>query len=276
MLPSLKPLTIGAAMISDMLPTYRDWLLEGQRDLEIQDGCDPAVLDSDWQARAQFIRDQLDGYTGRIGIHGPFLGLNIMGYDPKVRQVVSDRMLQGLEFAAAIGASHMVTHSPFIFFGSTFLPHSPSAGQADQLKLIHATLERVLPVAAQATCTIVIENIQDTNPGPLLALVRSFDSPYVRMSLDTGHAMITHCNGGGPPPDQWVREAGSLLAHVHLQDTDGNLDRHWTPGDGNINWYALFEAIGELAETPRLILELRDRKAIPRGAAYLVERGLAQ
>jgi sugar phosphate isomerase/epimerase len=268
-------MTVGAAMMSDMLPTYRDWLLEGQRDLEIQDGYDPTVLDGDWRARARFIRDQLDGYTGRMGIHGPFMSLTLLGYDPKIRQAVSDRLLQGLELAAEIGATHMVTHSPFIFFGSPFLPHSPSAGQAEQIKLVHATLEQVLPVAEQAKCTLVIENIQDTNPGPLLALVRSFESPYVRMSLDTGHAMITH-RQGGPPPDQWVRAAGPLLAHVHLQDSDGNLDRHWTPGDGNINWYALFEALSSLDETPRLILELRDRTEIPRGAAYLRERGLVR
>lgn len=266
---------VGAAMMSDMLPTYRDWLLEAQRDLEIQDAFDPAVLDGDWSGRVRAIRDQLDGYTGRMGVHGPFMSLTILGYDPKVRALVADRLRQGLEFAAAIGASHMVIHSPFIFFGSPFQAHTLASGLNDQIALVQATLEAVVAQAEQAGVTLVVENIQDTNPGPLLGLVRSFNSERVRMSLDTGHAMITH-RIGGPSPDQWAREAGPMLAHLHLQDTDGLVDRHWAPGDGAINWYALFEALGQLEQRPRLILELRDKHAIPRGAAYLAGRGLVR
>jgi sugar phosphate isomerase/epimerase len=73
-----------------------------------------------------------------------------------------------------------------------------------------------------------------------------------------------------------VREAGALLGHMHLQDTDGHQDRHWAPGDGGINWYALFEAIGELESPPRMVLELRDHMNIARGAEFLVRSGLAQ
>ncbi|GAB4449183.1 MAG: sugar phosphate isomerase/epimerase [Chloroflexi bacterium OHK40] len=269
------PPLIGAAIPSRAIPEHREWLLSGQRDLELQDPVQPEVLDGDWRPLVRQIRDQLDGYTGRLGIHGPFMSLTILGYDPKIRAVVAERIRQALAFGAELGAGHMVIHSPFIFFGSPFLPHAPSAGQQEQLKLIAATLEPIIPLAEQARCTLVIENIQDTNPGPLLAVVRSFGSEYVRMSLDTGHAFITQ-RIGGPTPDQWVREAGPLLGHLHLQDSDGHLDRHWAPGDGAINWYALFEALGELEQSPRLVLELRDHTRIRRGAEYLVSRGLAR
>jgi sugar phosphate isomerase/epimerase len=182
---------------------------------------------------------------------------------------------QGVAFAAELGATHMVIHSPFIFFGSPFLPHTPGHGLADQIKYVQATIAPVLEEATQAGCTLVIENIQDTNPAPLLALVRSFESEYVRMSLDTGHANLTH-QIGGPPADQWVRDAGDLLGHIHLQDNDGNLDRHWVPGDGTIFWNALFEALAPLNHTPRLILELRDPLLIPRAATYFTARGFTK
>jgi sugar phosphate isomerase/epimerase len=81
---------------------------------------------------------------------------------------------------------------------------------------------------------------------------------------------------GGPTPDQWVREAGELLEHVHLQDSDGHLDRHWMPGRGNINWYALFEALGSLPQCPRLILEVRNTSEILGGAAFLAAQGLVR
>jgi sugar phosphate isomerase/epimerase len=70
-----------------------------------------------------------------------------------------------------------------------------------------------------------------------------------------------------------VRDAGALLAHLHVQDNDGLWDRHWAPGRGNINWYALFEALGELAHRPRLVLETRNKEDVARGAAWLAAQG---
>lgn len=266
---------VGAAMPLDLLPKYRDWLIESRRDLEIQDACRPDVLDSDWRSQVRLARDVLDGYQGRLGIHGPFIGLTLAAVDPKVRVLVVERMRQGLEFGAALGASHMVIHSPFMFFGHPQLAHAITAGRTFEFDAARETIEAFLPMAEQAKCTLVIETIQDTHPAPLLALVRSFESAYVRMSLDIGHAFIGH-RIGGPTPDQWVCEAGALLGHLHLQDSDGQLDRHWAPGEGNINWYALFEALGELKQRPRLILELRDYAKIPAAAAWLAEHELAR
>jgi sugar phosphate isomerase/epimerase len=266
---------LGAALPVALLPEYRDWLLEGQRDLEIQDAYRPEVLDGDWRPLVAQAKAALDGYTGRLGIHGPFDGLTIMSRDPAVRELATRRLRQGLELGAALGATHMVVHSPFIFFGDAFLPHAPAFDQATQFELVHAVLDPVLPLARESGCTLVIEGILDKNPAPLLALIRSFDDEHVRLSIDTGHAYITHL-AGGPTPDGWAWAAGDLLGHLHLQDTDGRIDRHWAPGDGLLNWYALFEALGALAHRPRLIIEVKDKEQIRRGADWLVARGLAR
>jgi sugar phosphate isomerase/epimerase len=267
--------TVGAAMPIAQLATYREWLIADQRDLEIQDAFQADVLDGDWRPLIRTARDMLDGYTGRLGIHGPFDGLTLMSRDPQVRALVAARLCKGLEFGAELGATHMVIHSPFQFFGHPSVAHAPSAGRADQIGLVHATLERVLPIAQQANCTLVIENILDTNPAPLLALVQSFSSEQVRMSLDTGHAFLTH-RIGGPPPDQWAHEAGPFLGHLHLQDNDGNLDRHWAPGDGNIHWFALFETLGTLQHQPRMIIEVRNKEDIERAAIWFSQHELAR
>lgn len=275
MVGGVRPV-VGAAMPIALLPTYRDWLLEGQRDLEIQDvAIRPELLDGDWSGLVRQARATLDGYTGRLGIHGPYDGLTLLSRDPRARALMTDRLRQAIEFGAALGASHLVCHSPFIFFGGPFLPHSAAFEQADQIKLIQAVIEPVLPLAQQAHITLMIEDIQDKNPAPLLAVIRSFNSEHVRLSIDTGHAYITHL-AGGPTPDGWVRAAGELLGHVHLQDSDGQFDRHWAPGDGAINWYALFDALASLAHQPRLIIELRNRDHIGRGAAWLAAHDLAR
>ena len=272
--PVLDRPPLGAALPIALLPTYHAWLIDGRRDLEIQDAMQAEVLDGDWRRLAGEARHVLDGFQGRLGIHGPYDGLPLASGDPRVRTLVADRLRQALEFGAELGATQMVLHSPFLAFGSPFVAHAPHTGRADHIGLVHATLEPVLPLAREAGCTLVIENVLDTNPLPLVALVKSFGSEYVQMSLDVGHAYITQ-RAGGPPPDQWVRDAGALLAHVHLQDTDGHLDRHWAPGVGSVNWYALFEALADLHHRPRLIMEVRGDLDAGQAGSWLVQRGLA-
>jgi len=266
-----RPL-LGAAMPSAQLAAHREWLWEG-RDLELQDPVSHLVLDGDWRAHAASIRALLEGFTGRLGIHGPFWGLTVMAQDPAVREVTVRRLRHGLEFGAEIGATHMVVHSPFDFFGHPLVAHTRVTGLDEQLGLVHDTLGEVVAHAREVGCVLVVENIRDLNPAPLLALVRSFDSDFVRVSIDVGHAALMQPKGG-PSPEHWIREAGRLLAHVHLQDNDGMLDRHWKPGDGSINWRTVFRALRDIDADPRLILELKPEE-LRSGHEWLVGQGLA-
>ncbi len=269
------PLSIGAALQVRDLPTYRDWLLVDQRDLEIQDFYNCNLLDEDWEPLIQQAKALLDGYTGRLGIHGPTEGLPLIAFDNRVRRLVQDRLKQALDVCAHLGATHMVLHSPFDCFGHPQMIHTWSQGLQEEIDLVHATLDEIVPLATQLACPIMIEVCYDTAITPLLTLVRSFNSPFVQLSIDTGHALIMH-QYGGPMPDQWVREGSAVLGHLHLQDVDGHLDRHWPPGLGNVNWHAIFEALGALDHLPRLLLELRDVGKIPQAMNYLSGLGLAQ
>jgi hypothetical protein len=54
---------VAAAMPVVLLTEYRDWLCEGQRDIELQDPISPEVLDGDWRALARRANSLLDGHT---------------------------------------------------------------------------------------------------------------------------------------------------------------------------------------------------------------------
>lgn len=268
-----KPI-LGAAMPSTKLAEYRDWLLENQRDLEIQDAAMPDFLDTDWLPIVKSIRSQLDGHTGRVGIHGPFWGLPIAAIDSKVRSAVKERLKQSLDFCAELAATHMVVHSPLEFLGTPFAPLSRNNG-FDLLEVIHSTLDEAVAYATSIQCALVIETIYDRDPRTWMGLVKSFDSQYVRASVDVGHVFINH-QLGAPAPDYWIREAESWLGHVHLQDSDGYADRHWLPGDGSINFKAIFDALGTLEQNPRLIIEVVDKGgSIIKAAQWLEQQGLA-
>jgi sugar phosphate isomerase/epimerase len=265
---------LGAALSLDMLELHCDWVLDKQRDLELQDFLQAAVLDGDWTPAAQRARKLLDGYKGRLGIHGPFWGFKIDSHDPQIRTIVAKRLLQGLEVCEALGATQMVIHSPFTTWDYNNLDNNPGS-RDDLINRVHQTLKEVVKRAENIGCELVIENIEDKDPHARVRLAESFNSPAVRVSVDTGHAHYAHGSTGAPPVDYYIEAAGDLLAHIHIQDADGFADRHWLPGEGTVNWRAVFRALSKLSSKPRLIIEVKDQPSLRSGARHLETLSLA-
>lgn len=268
-----KPI-LGAALMSKNLPQHRDWIFEHNRDLELQDFFQGETLDGDWRPLAAQIKQMLDGYKGRLGIHGPFWGFTIDSEDALIRSVVTKRLLQGLETAEAVGATQMVVHSPYTTWDYNNFDNNVAAREG-VIERAHLTMKAVVKRAEDIGCELVLENIEDKDPTSRVELARSFGSANVKVSIDTGHAHYAHGSTGAPPVDYYVVAAGDALAHVHLQDADGYADRHWHPGEGTIRWEAVFRALARFTSNPRLVLEVKDQPGLMKGAAHLVGLGLA-
>lgn len=266
---------VGAAMTINDLEIHRDWLFERQRDLELQSFVDATTLNGDWTPLATRAKRLLDGYQGRLGIHGPFWGFVIASQDPDIRAVVAKRLKQGLDVCAAIGATQMVVHSPYTTWSYNNL--DSNAGERERIvEHCHQTMSEAVKQAEDIGCTMVVENIEDIDPNIRVALADSFNSPAVAVSIDTGHAHYAHSSTGAPPVDYYVIAAGNRLQHVHLQDADGYADRHWSLGEGSIHWRSIFSALSKLDSNPRLIIEIKDKSKIPASAAYLASLGIAE
>jgi sugar phosphate isomerase/epimerase len=266
---------LGVALPLEGLRMHRDWILERQRDLEVQDFFWAHVLNGDWKPLADEIKKELDGYQGRLGIHGPFWGFTIDSEDPDVREVVKKRIGQGLDVCAHLGATQMVIHSPYTTWDHNNLDYTPGS-RAAIIERVHDTLKNAVKRAEDMGCVMVIENIEDIDPHARVELAKSFNSTAVQVSIDTGHANYAYGSTNGHPVDYYVHAASNMLAHVHLQDTDGHADRHWAPGEGNIQWMEVFRALSRLTSNPRLILELRDKTRVRAGADHLIALGIAE
>lgn len=268
---------LGAAMPTDTLETLQAFILEENRDLELQDFVDCDLLNGDWKAVADRSRRLLTGYTGRLGIHGPFWGLNIASPDFEMRALNRRKHLQGIEVCEYLGATQMVIHSPYTTWSYNNLDNAAECKEYDRLlENCHDTMDAVVKRAEECGVTMVIENIEDIDPDIRCILADSFNSPAMAVSIDTGHAHYAHGTNGAPPVDYYVRRAGNHLQHIHLQDADGYADRHWGIGEGTIRWPSVFRALSELNSQPRLILELRDNANILPSVAYLQSLGLAR
>lgn len=270
-MPSLK---IGACLRHSEISTHRDWLFDADRDIELQDFMSHAAVIRDSQELISAAKSALKGHKGRLGIHGPFEGLDIDNKDEELRPLITARFLKALEAAAAVGARQMVLHSPYsLWYQNNRLNHADYS--ANKLGRIHDVLGPVVKQAEIEGITLVIENIQDVDPATRRMMVDSFNSDAIALSIDTGHAHLARHMSGAPPVDYFVRDAGHQLQHVHLQDLDGHADRHWAPGEGEIEWHAVFRALSDCESAPHLVLELRNKADIPKGFAYLQGLGLA-
>ncbi|MDX8352525.1 sugar phosphate isomerase/epimerase family protein [Cognatiyoonia sp. IB215182] len=270
----MTPLKIGACLTASEIADHRDWLFDADRDIEIQEFFSHAALTTEFEDRIATTKAALDGHQGRVGMHGPFDGLDMDNKDPELRGLITARFLKSLEAADRIGARQMVMHSPYDLWYENNLHNYP--GYADGvLERIHAVMVPVVKKAEELGVTLVIENILDVDPSRRRAMIDSFGSEAIAVSIDTGHAHLARRMSGAPPVDYFVRDAGDQLQHVHLQDLDGHADRHWAPGDGEIHWRAVFEALADCQSAPHLVLELRNKSDIPRGFAYLEGLGLA-
>ncbi|WP_373235472.1 sugar phosphate isomerase/epimerase family protein [Cohaesibacter celericrescens] len=267
---------LGAALSYKDVVSLKDWIFEKNRTLELQDFSRVDVLDDDQDALIDAYAQLLDGFGGVFGIHGPFLGLDLGSPDPLVQNVVMVRLLDAINKCERLGATHMVVHSPFNMFHTLNSMTFPSM-RDEMIEAAANTLAPVLNRAEQIGCCLMLENVADSDPSLRNSLVKAIKSPMLKVSIDTGHAHFAHGQFKAPPVADFIYTAGSLLGHVHLQDADGYADRHWHPGEGTVPWGGVFKALADISATPRLILEVRDRKEqLPQTVARLQSLGLAQ
>ncbi|MEL7116981.1 MAG: sugar phosphate isomerase/epimerase family protein [Pseudomonadota bacterium] len=263
---------IGAQLSVLDLDRHRDWLFEKNRDLELPEFCMSDIL----RAPDVFVgmaQTKLDGWTGRLGIHGPFPGFELDVKDKDIRAVVQQRLDQALGVCEALGAVFMVVHSPFDLWDQ----HNMSAKDLGRrIDAMLATLKPALSRAEDQGVVMVLENIKDVSPAHRAAVIDAAASPALKLSVDTGHANWARHMAGAPPVDHFVRDAGEDLRHVHLQDTDGYADRHWVLGEGTIPWAPIFTALKEIKSDPHLIVEINEFSRVPEAVAHLEHLGLAQ
>ncbi len=195
-------------------------------------------------------------------LHGPFLDLNAMSFDSRIREVTEMRFAQAWRAAEALGAGKVIYHSGFV----------PSTCYAEGwAKRMAEFWERFLD--GREGIEVLVENVFDPEPGPLLELAERIEHPYFGLCLDIGHA---HCFGT-PPVRLWAETLGGHIRHVHLHDNDGSADQHLALGEGNIPMAEVLPLLA--AHAPGWTIECAQEEEVLRSAdvlrTILVENSLS-
>jgi sugar phosphate isomerase/epimerase len=172
--------------------------------------------------------------------HAPFdAPAELSQLDEDGRRSAVEIHLRALSRAALADVSCLVIHP-----GRGNCPEDEIPLRSERLT---ASLETLVPAAERAGVRLALENMLPVHVGTLSADVRAFvdhfDSFYLGICLDTGHAHVTDAQGFAEgAPAAFVALRDQIIA-FHLADNSGAKDHHLQPPYGSIDWETLAPAI---------------------------------
>jgi sugar phosphate isomerase/epimerase len=195
--------------------------------LELQSyGLKGVASPESWDAKLARHRQIAARFAGPRAVHGPFLGLIYFYRDHLLRDAVQQRLDRTFEVVRELGPQTLVVHTNWR------LDHA--ALGLDDLWLDECARfwSREIGRYEQLGVTVAMENLLEPDPGLMIALCDRVASDRFKLCLDVGQA------------------------HVHLHDNGGERDEHLPPGQGTIDFDALFDALGEHPGPLNISLEL--------------------
>jgi len=238
--------------LSQLFPEFLENCWQPELALQTSD------LDQIGLLKLNLLRRQLDTAHLRCTIHAPFFDLNPASGDPDIKAITARRFDQTIDFAIEIGASRIVFHPGY---DPWRYARTPEAWLNNSLEFWPALLQR----AENSDILICLENIFDTQPAPLVDLLRQIDSPHLRHCFDIGHWFLF----SKTPLKTWFEILGPYLSHLHLHDNRGRSDDHRPIGKGKINFPDLIEQLRILNCDPTATLEAHNQKDAIRSLAAL-------
>lgn len=143
--------------------------------------------------------------------------------------------IKEIEFASYVNCRTVVMHPYF--------EKSKENSRNGNLSLI----EKLLPILEKNNVILSVENIfgpnysdvHHTNANDLLFYAEHFNSPYVGICLDTGHAVTLNQN-----PVEMLKAVQNHLTALHIHRTIPGKDMHLIPYfDGTYNWTEFYDIL---------------------------------
>jgi sugar phosphate isomerase/epimerase len=174
--------------------------------------------------------------------------------DRRIKQVTSDRFSKIIDWAGFFRPKNIVFHPGYEkwkFDGNMNL-------------WLESSIETWRPLVQRAEAlelTLAIENVFEESPESLLLILHAINSPAFRFCFDTGHHNVF---SKIPLPD-WIDALGDFLSEVHLHDNHHERDEHLPLGEGEFDFDAFFQLLGQRNLKPILTLEPHEEKHLWRG-----------
>ncbi len=185
--------------------------------IELSDFSNMMVLSD--SNRIQIIASCIHQITGRA-MHGPYLGMDPVSEDVAVSDSTIKCFNEVYNTAHRLNVRHVILHpvfNPLVFSLQTWIKRSVS--------FWGTFLEDKSPDVC-----FHLENVMDSGPEILCALVSEVNRPNLDINLDIGHVHAY----AKTPLLKWISSLGPKIGYVHLHDNHGQKDEHIGLGQGNL------------------------------------------
>ena len=163
----------------------------------------------------------------------PFEEIDISSPDETLRLKSVEHMSRLILKNGSAGIPHFILHCS----GETIVVEERRAHMEQAVK----SLKTLADVAASVNAQILIEDLPRTCLGrsswDILQLLKADDR--LGVCFDTNHLL-------GEEIVDFVKKVGKKIVSTHISDYDAWNERHWLPGEGCIDWQALYNALLEV------------------------------
>ncbi|MCC6346362.1 MAG: sugar phosphate isomerase/epimerase [Nitrospirales bacterium] len=213
----------------DKIGDHLSFILDNRLNLEIY--FNASSLDTLEESSLLRLKETLT-HDPSLSLHAPFMDLSPAALDTRIRKVTIERFHHVLDIAEVLHPRSIVFHSGYEKWKYAF----------NVALWLEKSLETWMPVnerARKGGAKIAIENIFEDEPSNLRLLMEEMKSDNFGVCLDAGHCNLF----SALPPSAWINELKPYLIELHLHDNDKTADQHLPPGEGTIDFPALFSAL---------------------------------
>jgi len=201
------------------------------------------------------LKDLLNSFHLKVhSLHAPFSGLDIASLDGGKRENSLELIKKSMKFCSEIEGKIVIIHPCSTEISGDYQNYLRAKNKTEESLCTLATLAEELEIK------LAVENLPNiggwsfgTDVSQLSKLVSNINNPYLGLCLDTGHSFVEKED---VDLSKDVFECGKNLIALHIQDTDGEKDRHWLPGQGIINWAQFMKDLASIDYKGVLTLEI--------------------
>lgn len=202
------------------------------------------------------IKNEMDLYNIKARGHGRFRDLNPISQYPSIRDTTKNRIIESVEACSDVDCDVVTIHPGKCWFRD----------DKEYLKRdMRLYLEYVSEVAESARDSGLIIGIETlAHPAVLPQGIEEYNEiigsfKNIGVTLDIGHAFIAGNKVSEAEPEKeiirTIKKFKNNLINVHLHDNHGWVDEHLLPGEGNINFKKILDALSKYYDGP-IILEI--------------------
>lgn len=208
--------------------------------IDVQTDVQPNALESFDAQRVKNVRELKEKHNINLGLH-TLSGVNVAEISPFCRDAVDQYLKAYIDLAPQVGAEWIVVHGGYHFTNCRTI----------RMQAAIERLKRIAGYAEEKGVLLLLENLNwepvlaevnymPVTPAETMHFLTEIDSPAVRWSFTANHAHFLP----GVGIANFIDAVDFSYCHeVRLADNNGSYEIHQRPGEGTIDFGAMFKKI---------------------------------